>query len=402
MKKAIVLLVLLSVSLATISAGETDTSKIIYLNTVEAMLQKEGKLGLGGYGEVHYSQPLNTGQRDLGQLDVQRLVLFLGYNFSSKTQFVSEIEFEHANELWVEQAFLQHKVNRYINFKAGLLLIPMGIINEFHEPPLFNGVKRPVIDNKIAPTTWREIGIGFAGNYLPLSVKYQLYMVNGVSSYDSKGLFNGNNGMRNGRQKGSNAYASAPNFTGKVEYYGIKNLNLGLSGYFGDSQSKLYNKVSSDSLNLLDKADSSVVSISMVGADFRYEWRGLSLRGQYYYTGFTNTDQYNRFTGQNGTLNDLGRAMTGYYIEAGYNVFRNFSNIKTALIPFIRYEEYNTHYSVDPSVTANDLYHNTHITTGLTYKLTHNAVIKSDLQFIKSAADQKYSKVFNAGIGVMF
>jgi hypothetical protein len=94
--------------------------------------------------------------------------------------------------------------------------------------------------------------------------------------------------------------------------------------------------------------------------------------------------------------------MFGYYAEAGYNVFRHFSSISQELVPFLRYEFYNTHQSVDNITTVNPLYENNIITTGLTLRLTKQAVLKADMQFIKSASAEKYSKTFNAGIGVMF
>jgi hypothetical protein len=383
-------------------AQNADSLSNTYKNTADALMNKDSKLSIGGYGEVHYNQPLNEKQKDLGTLDVHRIVMFLGYNFSKNTQFVSEIEYEYAKELWVEQAFLQHKINKYINLRAGLLLVPMGIINEYHEPTTFHGVERPLIDNVIAPSTWREIGAGFTGTILPVSLIYQAYVVSGPNGYDTKGIFNGQKGIREGRQKGSKAYMSSPNYTAKIEYFGIKNLNVGLSGYFGKSQSRLFNKLHTDSARLQTIADSSVIGISLIGADLRYQTKGIELRGQVYHTRFTNTEQYNLLTSVNGTPNDLGSSMIGYYAEIGYNVFRPFENIKSELIPFVRYEYYNTHKTVMDGMQKNQAYENTIITTGLTYRINKNAAFKTDLQFIKPSNGSKYTKTFNAGIAVMF
>ncbi len=401
MKKIVLFVSLLSA--LTIFAQDIDSIKNIYTNSVEKMLNDKPGLGIGGYGEVHYNQPINKHLKDLGILDVHRMVMFLGYNFSNKTQFVSEIEFEYAKELWVEQMFLQHKINKYINFRAGLLLIPMGIINEYHEPTMFNGVERPIIDNKIAPTTWREIGFGFLGNIMRTKMKYQLYVVNGFNGYDANGgVFSGSKSLRDGRQKGSKAYLSSPNCAGKLEFYGVKNLNIGVSGYFGKSQSRLYNNLHRDSTVLIQKADSSVVNISMIGTDIRCNINGIKLTGQLYYTLLGNTEKYNVFTSKNGTNNDLGSSMIGYYAEIGYNVFQTVKNIKTELTPFVRYEVYNTHHTVDKNIVKNDKYNNTIITTGLTYTIIKGAVLKADIQFHKSKADRKYSKIFNTGFGIMF
>jgi hypothetical protein len=361
------------------------------------------KLTIGGYGEVHYHQLFSSDSRQNGELDVHRVVMLFGYQFSDRTQFVTELEFEHVSEIAVEQAFLQHRISKSINFKAGLLLIPMGIINEYHEPTTFNGVDRPLIDQKISPTTWREIGLGFSGNIQPASLKYQVYLVNGFNGYDGTAKLNGQNGLRNGRQDGAESYISSPNFTAKIEYYGIRGLNLGLSGYFGDTQSKLYNGIAKDNQAALARADSSVVDVSMLGLDARYSLKGLLLRGQLYRVGLSNTDQYNRFTRTGGgTLNDLGSVMTGYYVEAGYNVFRSFEKVKTELVPFIRIEGYNTQAEVADNTIKVKAYKNSVITTGLTFKLAQGAVLKTDLQFVKPEGADSYTKVFNAGFGVMF
>lgn len=374
-----------------------------YQNTAEKLISSDQNLTIGGYGEVHYNQLLDPDLRTNGSLDVHRMVLFFGYNFSDKTQFVTEVEMEYAKELWVEQLFLQHKLNDYVSLKTGLLLIPMGIINEYHEPTTFNGVERPFIDNKIAPSTWREVGFGLTGNIMPLSLKYQLYMVNGSSSYDGTvGLFNGADGMRSGRQKGSKSYISSPNFTGRVEYFGIRGLNVGLSGYFGDSQSKLYDKLDKNNEMLRTKADSSVVGISMIGLDTRYGIKGFELRGQFYYTAFSNTEQYNYFTRKAGKPNDLGSSMLGFYAEAGYNVLHSFSNVTTELVPFVRYQHYNMHLTVDENVAVNNKYIGQVVTTGCTLKLAKGAVLKADVDFAKTKAVSKPLVTLNAGLGIMF
>ena len=385
-----------------LNAQTSEQEKTTYQNLADQLLSSKSKLTIGGYGEVHYHQPISSEIRQNGELDVHRMVMLFGYQFSERTQFVTELEFEHVSEVYVEQAFLQHKINKSINFRGGLLLIPMGIVNEYHEPTTFNGVERPLVDNKIAPTTWREIGFGLTGTIQPANLKYQAYLVNGFNGYDGTAKLNGKSGLRSGRQKGASSYISSPNFTAKVEYYGIRGLNIGLSGYFGDTQSKLYNGIAKDNDAALAKADSSVVGISMIGLDARYNLKGLQLRGQLYSISLSNTNEYNRFTGKNKTTpNDLGSRMSGYYVEAGYNVFRHFEKVKTELVPFVRLEGYDTHADVESNITRNQSYKNSVVTAGLTMKLAQGAVLKTDMQWVKPDGGST-TKVFSAGLGVMF
>ncbi|MGD9558820.1 MAG: hypothetical protein AB7V25_17470 [Mangrovibacterium sp.] len=400
MKPVFLSLVLIAI-FRVAGAQQTDAPQSAYSNIADKLLTSGSQLTIGGYGEVHFNQPLSSKTRMNGELDVHRMVMLFGYQFSERTRFVTELEFEHVSEVYVEQAFLQHKLSRAINLRAGLILIPMGIVNEYHEPTTFNGVERPLADSKIAPTTWREVGAGLTGTIRPASLKYQAYVVNGFNGYDGSARLNGNNGLRSGRQKGGESYISSPNFTGKLEYYGIRGLNVGLSGYFGDTQSTLYDGIDKDDDAALARADSSVVGMSMIGLDARYQIKGLQLRGQLYRMHLSNTNEYNTFTAKNGVPNDLGSLMTGYYVEAGYNVLRFVEKTETELIPFVRLEGYDTHAEVS-GITRKDSYRKFAVTSGLTLKLARGAVLKSDLQLVKSGDSDSYEKVFNMGFGVMF
>ncbi len=398
----ILLTAILSLTCVLSFGQSVDTSRNRYTNSADNLLSQNSRILFGGYGEVHYNQPFGNETVSNGQLDVHRVVMLFGYNFSNRTQFVTEIEYEHVSEVYVEQAFLQHRINSYINFRGGLLLIPMGIINEYHEPTTFNGVERPLIDKYIAPTTWREIGFGLNGNILDASLKYQFYIVNGFNGYDGSANLSGKNGLRKGRQKGAESFSSAPNFSGKLEYYGIRGLNVGLSGYFGSTQSTLYDGISRGDQEAMATADSSIVGISMLGLDMRYNRSGFLVRGQVYYTSLSNTDQYNAFTAdEDGNFNDLGSSMIGYYGEIGYNVFR-WLKTDYQLIPFVRYEFLDTHNSVSSDMERNPAYQTTNIMTGLTFMLSKGAAIKTDVQFVKKGNEAVYTKIFNAGIGVWF
>lgn len=400
MKNIFLTTVLLMTSVSSLVAQTDTVPANLYINSAEKMLMTNGNLKIGGYGEAHYNQPISSEQKKNGILDIHRFVMMLGYQFNDELQFVTELEFEHVVEFYVEQAFLQYKLNKSISIRGGLILTPMGIVNEYHEPTTFNGVERPQIDNAISPSTWREIGIGITGVILPVSLKYQAYIMNGFNGFDGQARIGGASGLRGGRQKGADSYISSPNFSGKVEYFGFRGLNLGLSGYFGDTQSTLYHNLDKNDDAGLARADSSVVGISMIGADARYSYKGLKLTGQFYYTQLSNTEEFNKFTTGKGGGN-LGSSMYGYYIDLGYNVLRMVKTEKQ-LLPFVRYSNYDTHHKVPVNITDNLSYQKNVITTGLSFFLSQGAVVKADLQFVKTGASDKYATTFNAGFGVMF
>lgn len=400
---------LLGVSVFLLFPGIIDVQAQIYKtdqsnlnNSANRMMMSDKKLTIGGYAQIDYNQPFGNNTIQNGKLDVHRLVLLFGYNFTNKLSFVTEIEIEHVNEIYVEQAFINYSFNTYLNLRGGLLLIPMGIINENHEPPTFNGVERPLIDKYIVPTTWREIGFGLAGSIPEVSLRYQAYLVNGFKSYDGEAKLSGEYGLRKGRQKGAESIMRTPGLAARVEYFGVLGLNLGLSGYFGKTQSSLYKEIEKTQTNEIAQADSSVVGISMFGFDVRYQFSGFQFRGQFYYTLLSNTYQYNNFTADDGVSNDVGSSMFGYYFEAAYNVFQMSENIKSELIPFVRFSNYDTQLTISNEMTPNDAYNVTAITTGLGWKIISNIALKADVQFIQSKGAANYNKIFNAGIGLWF
>jgi len=212
-------------------------------NSNETHLTLPDKFTIGAYGEINYNQGLSSDVLNNGELDVQRLVLLTGYKFNDKVKLFTEIEFEHVKEVFVEQAFIDYSLGNGISARAGLLLTPHGIINEYHEPTTFNGVERPFIENNVIPTTWREIGAGINGQLPSASSSFQAYVMNGFNSYNGSGKLGGSKGIRGGRQKGAQSFSSSPNLALDYNYYGIKGLNIGASGYFGKTSSTMYNGI---------------------------------------------------------------------------------------------------------------------------------------------------------------
>jgi hypothetical protein len=170
----------------------------------------------GGYGELTLNDPSNAP----GVVDLRRLVLFFGHNFTDRLRFYSEFEVEHAvasssdqGEAEVEQAYLDGLLSRRFNLRGGLILMPMGIVNVYHEPPSFNGVDRPDVDTFVIPTTWREPGFGIFGE-LAEGVRYQLYFVNG---FNANG-FSAESAIREGHQEAQLAYAGDYGAIARIDY----------------------------------------------------------------------------------------------------------------------------------------------------------------------------------------
>lgn len=373
--KKIILLTILSLSIS-LTAQQNASQKLLTSNG------NQKGLTIGGYAEAHY----NGVSGENAKLDVHRVVLLLGYKFNDRTQFITELEFEHVKEVFVEQAFLQYSLSDNVNLRAGLMLVPMGIVNEYHEPTTFNGVERPSMDKSIVPTTWREIGLGISGKYNVANLRYQVYMFNGFASKNGSKLLGGSNGLRNGRQKGAESTMNNVNFAGKLDYYGLLGLRLGLSGYFGRTQSD-------KSIEDIDGAD---VGVAMLGLDARYAYKRFTARGQFIHANVTDSEAYNNYYGS-----DLGSSLQGWYVETAYNLLSQ--EKEQELVGFVRYEDFNTHASTEGSLAQNLSYDRNELTFGLTYKVAPGAVFKADYQFKNTAISGSQTvKQLNLGFGIWF
>src|SRR5215831_15930007 len=131
--------------------------------TAVARAGNDGATNLWGYGELNYNHP--TANASDAQADLRRAVLGFSHAFDDTTRVYGEIEWEHAiasaddqGEVEVEQLYVEHALAPSYGVRAGLVLIPLGLLNEHHEPTNYYGVERNFVETAIIPSTWREGG----------------------------------------------------------------------------------------------------------------------------------------------------------------------------------------------------------------------------------------------------
>lgn len=208
------------------------------------------KTTLGGYAELHYNNWNNKGDSgsagDKKEIDFHRFVLYVGHEFNDRTRFYSELELEHAiagegqkGEIELEQAYVEHDYLDRHRFKAGLFLIPVGILNETHEPDTFYGVERNNVEKYIIPTTWWEAGVSFNGEFgkgfsYAAAVHSGLYLDADLDPGPGKEP-DPEWTIRDGRQKVAKAKADAWAGTGRLKYTGVPGLEVAVTAqYQGD------------------------------------------------------------------------------------------------------------------------------------------------------------------------
>jgi hypothetical protein len=191
----------------------------------------ESPTTLGGYGALHLNmlEDQVTG-KESNILDLHRFVLFFGHEFNDRLRFNSELEVEHAvsggdapGEVELEQAYIEYDWADRQSLRAGVFLVPVGILNETHEPPTFYGVERNPIEKNIIPTTWWEGGLAFTGGFAD-AMRYDFAV--------HSGLYTGAEdkyAIRAGRQKVAKAKFDSQAVTGRLRWLGVPGLELSAS-----------------------------------------------------------------------------------------------------------------------------------------------------------------------------
>ncbi len=270
--------------------------------------QGEG-LSIGGYGEFLYTDRLGS-EADVA--DMFRAIIYFGYRFDDNWVFNSEIEWEHVDETAVEFAYLDYLHSNEINFRVGHLLVPMGIVNEMHEPTTFWSPNRPQVERFIIPSTWHENGAGLFGEVEGFS--YKVYLMNGFDDgFDLAG-----DGLRDGRQKGSKAKAVDLAYVVAIDWNGIDGLNLGGSVFMGDSAQT--------------DAGPSDFGTSVYEIHGQYQNGPFQARALWAAASVDDADKLPTPSASD----DLG----GWYLEAGWDVFAG-NGDEDSLVPFLRYSVFD-------------------------------------------------------------
>jgi hypothetical protein len=344
-------------------------------------------ISFAGYGEMLAENFASENESGAGgapttRIDFLRAVLYTGYRFNDRFLFNSEIEVEHGNEIFVEFAYVDFHAYDNLTLRGGLVLIPLGLVNEFHEPNVFLGARRPETETRIIPSTWRENGGGVLGSVG--LVNYRAFVTNG---FNGAGFTSA--GLRGGRQRGIQARAANLAFSGRVDVAPIPGVFAGMGLYAGGSGQEQV-VLEGEQLDL----DTTVAEVHG-----QAQIRGFDVRGLY----------------ARSTLDDAGAAslalrfpltaplaetMVGGYLQVGYNVLSQFG-AETAVTPYFRFEHVDTQDEI-PVGFVKDLTRDGDFKTfGVDIKPIPNVVIKTEYQWLTNAAGTGRNQ-FNLNLGYAF
>ena len=353
-------------------------------------------VSIGGYGEATYQSFASerqdrsaSGRAD--RLDMLRAVLYVGHKFSDTILFNSEIELEHAStgegaeekgEVSIEQAYLDLKPWKSVGFRAGMVLIPVGFLNELHEPPVFHGARRNSVETAILPSTWREVGVGLFGENGPLQ-----WRTFAVASLSSQGF--AEDGIGDGRQQGSDSLAEDLALTGRLDFTGVPGLTCGASFFTGNTGqgAVVGGRRIEGRLNLFD-------------LHLQYERRGLQIRGLYAKSTLGDAaliDEQNGLSGRG----SVGERQQGWFLEAAYDVMTLRPAGTWAVVPFVRLERLDPQAAVPAGFEKDPAQARKVWTAGLGVKPLASVVLKADYQWLSNDA-RTGTNSFNLAIGYLF
>ena len=350
------------------------------------MRPAEPPTSLSGYMDANFTKR----EFEPAVLDFHRFVLLVTHRFSDRLRFVGELELEHAlvegleeaGELELEQAYVDFLLRRAFNVRAGMMLVPVGIINERHEPPVFYGVHRPLVDTVIVPTTWFETGVGVHGE-VGRGWRYRVYVMAPLNAAE----FSAEEALRGGLQKGSRSNASRPAVTGRVEYVGLRGLTTGVSFWTGQS-----------GFEFRPRFD---VPVRVVEADARWTRDRLELRGQFAQIAIRNAGLLNEALALRiGVDPNIARTARGFYLEAGYRVIEGARWGDLGL--FTRYENVDTQFRMPEGYTALPEFDRDGWTVGATFWPDPDVAIKADYTVLRSRSAFPASNTFALGLGWWF
>ncbi len=336
-------------------------------DSLASIAQWANKTKIGGYGELHYNN-LDEGSN---QIDLHRFVLFFGHQFTDSIRFFSEFEVEHSvsgegkkGEVEIEQAYIEWSFTQNQYARVGQFLLPIGIMNETHEPDTFYGVERNRVEAEIIPATWWEAGAAIGGEITP-GLSYDLAVHSGLFMDDTARI-------RSGRQKGSKAIAEDLAITGRVKYTGLAGLELGVTLQYQP-----------DIFQGQTFAGAQDVSAMLFEGHISYLNGPFALRALYARWDF---DEAINLV----AMRDDADERDGFYIEPSFQINEH-------LGVFARYSEYD-----EVRATATDSMESTQIDFGFNYWLTETVVLKADYQIQDAPQSRVEADGFNLGVGWSF
>jgi hypothetical protein len=333
-----------------------------------------------GYGELNYQN--YTRNHSQTQADLARAVIGLGHRFDDRTRFVSEFEWEHAvtsaddqGESEVEQFYVERSFTPTLAGRAGLFLIPSGMLNTAHEPTQYFGVTRNFVETAIIPTTWREGGLALTG-VTDFDLTWDVGVTTGfnLAKWDPNSDDGKASPLGSIHQELQLARAANLSAYGALNWRGHPGLLLGASVFYGKAGQ--------------DQPDFASQNAAVTLAEAHARWTpGLfDFQALYAHGHISDTAPYNETIV--GAPTPIPQDFYGWYLQAAWYAW---THGDYQLVPFVNCQRFNTgsRYAALPAGLTPAALPTEGVTTfGASFYVTPNIVFKADYQWFTVARDQ--------------
>jgi phosphate-selective porin len=357
---------------------------------------------LWGYGQLDYNRP--TSRPADAQFDLTRAVIGFNHVFDESTRIYGELEWEHAiasaedaGESEVEQLYIEHALAPNYGVRAGLMLVPIGLLNEHHEPTQFYGVERNFVEQAIIPSTWREGGIAGYGN-TDSGWQWDIGLVTSpnLGKWDPTSDEGRASPLGSIHQELQLAKAHDVSLWGRLNWLGVPGLNVGAAFFAG--------KIGQDTSRQFDgDANFPADKSRLLLGEAHVRWQSGPWDFSALYTRGTISDTQSLNLGFLGQPTPVPKSFWGGYAQGAW---RALEWNRSSLTPFLRYEEFNTGaaYATQPQGLGTPALPTQRVwTAGVNYYLNPNVVFKIDYQnFRYDDVLLNYGNRFDLGIGYQF
>ena len=405
-KYSLLFFVLILSSAWTLSAQEA----------VSPMQKFLGRLTVGGYGEValtrnfysdnvyRYSNPEAHRGKQHGRFDIPHAVIYIGYDFGKGWSMQTEVEFEHlgtgsaverefeeageweaeieqGGEVELEQFWIQKSFFPELNVRAGHIVVPVGGLNNAHEPLNFFTVYRPEGEYTILPSTWHDTGISVWGD-VPLgkkgaSMRYEAQVLAGLDAM----MFSRDKFIHNGAHSAFE-FKVANNYGGafRLDFLPVEGLRLGLSGFAGNTVNNTYPREQlSEQYN--------VKGTLLVGAfDMQYKGHGVIVRANADYGHLSDAATVSKLKARRSggdspySSAPVATAAAAAGCEAGLDIFHFIPRLRgtQAFYLFGRYEYYDSYIPAAGDAGGFDFTSRHRVVAGINYFPIPQIAVKAE------------------------
>jgi hypothetical protein len=205
-------------------------------------------IAIGGYAETNWQKLTTDGISEGHQFQARRLSIFMSSAISKRIKFLSEIEYEEGGkEISIEFASVDVEFHPLVNFRAGIIINPIGAFNQNHDGPKWEFTDRPISATQMLPSTFSNSGAGlfgkkYSGNWM---FGYEAYF---SGSFDNSIIDNTEGktflpSAKENPERFEEINSGEPLFTGKIAIRNSKIGEIGLSHMGG-----IYNKFNNDGI----------------------------------------------------------------------------------------------------------------------------------------------------------